>query len=60
MNAYMLVAIGIVAAMVVALLATLTIAIIKGARAGSTKIEVTIAGVFKVVIHLKDISQNGA
>lgn len=58
MNQYTLIAIGIVAIMVVMLLATFTIAIVKGVRAGSTEIEVAILGIFKVIIHLKDISKN--
>lgn len=57
MNNYSVIAIGIVAIMVVALIMTLVIAVIKGFRPGSTVIEVKFFGIFSVVIHLTDVSK---
>lgn len=55
MNTYFVIAIGIVAIMMVALVMTLVIAVIKGLRAGSTVIEVKFFGIFSIVIHLTDV-----
>lgn len=57
MNIYIIIAIGIAAITMIALITTFVIAIIKGVRAGNTDIEVKIAGIFSVTVHLTDVSK---
>lgn len=54
MNIYIVIVITVVALMTVALAAIFGNAIAKGKRAGNTEIEVKIAGIFSVKIHLAD------
>ena len=59
MNGYIVIAITIVALMTVALAVIFGNAIAKGKRAGHTEIEVKIAGIFSVKIHLTDNVKDG-
>lgn len=58
MNSYMVITIGIICVMIVVLIVTLMVSIFKGVKAGKTEIEIKIAGIFSMTIHLMDVSKN--